>query len=161
MLTALDNIRNNLAQAAMSLPSEASSPVVARIDPNDLPLMMIAVSAEGVSDLELSNELARLKPELEQLQGVASVSLLGTTSEEIRVLYDAELLHEQGLSPAILQQLITYQNIVVPSGSCHRRRYVVLHPYRAAHQWADELKDLIMALSRLKACLGWQDSCPH
>ena len=154
MLTALDNIRNNLAQAAMSLPSEASSPVVARIDPNDLPLMMIAVSAEGVSDLELSNELARLKPELEQLQGVASVSLLGTTSEEIRVLYDAELLHEQGLSPAILQQLITYQNIVVPSGVVTEgdMRYSTRTGRRI--NGLDELKDLIIGFKQAEGMFG-------
>lgn len=154
MLTALDNIRNNLAQAALNLPSEVSSPVVARIDPNDLPLLMIAVSADGLSELELSNELARLKPELEQLQGVASISLLGTTSEEIQVLYDAELLHEQGLSPAILQQLITYQNIIVPSGVVTEgdMRYSTRTGRRI--NGLDDLKDLIIGFKQGEGMFG-------
>lgn len=154
MLTALDDIRNTLAQAALSLPSEASNPVVARIDPNALPLMLIAVSAENISELELSRELSRLKPELEQLPGVASVSLLGTTSEEIQVLYDAEQLSEAGLTPAILQQLIMYQNIIVPSGTVTEGdiRYSTRTGRRITS--LDDLKDLIIGIKQGSGILG-------
>jgi len=48
---------------------------------------------------------------------VAQVSLLGTASEEIQVLFDPDHLNELGLTPVILQQLISYQNIVVPGGA--------------------------------------------
>lgn len=154
MLTAIDNVRNNLAQAALSLPAEATAPVVARIDPNDLPLMMIAVSSEGLSDLELATQLEKLKPELEQLPGVASVSLLGTTSEEIQVLYDADRLSETGLSPAILQQLITYQNIIVPSGTVTEgdMRYSTRTGKRINS--LDDLKDLIIGAKQGTGMLG-------
>ena len=154
MLTAVDEIRNNLAQAALSLPSEASNPVVARIDPNTLPLMLIAVSSENLSELELSNDLKRLKPELEQLPGVASVSLMGITSEEIQVLYDAEQLSEAGLSPAILQQLIMYQNIIVPSGTVTdgEMRYSTRTGRRINS--LDDLKDLIIGMKQGSGILG-------
>ncbi len=38
MITALDSIRNSLAQAVMALPEDVQSPIVAQIDPNDFPL---------------------------------------------------------------------------------------------------------------------------
>jgi len=154
MLTALDDIRNTLAQAALNLPSEASSPVVARIDPNMLPLMLIAVKGEGLSELELSNQLSRIKPHLEQLPGVATVSLLGMTSEEIQVLYDAEQLNEAGLSPAILQQLIQYQNIIVPSGTVVQGdlRYSTRTGRRISS--LSDLKDLIIGFKQGSGILG-------
>ncbi|KLU39741.1 MAG: hypothetical protein AA931_07040 [Peptococcaceae bacterium 1109] len=154
MLSALDDIRNNLAQAALSLPSEASSPVVARIDPNTLPLMLVAVSAQDLTELELSQQLAKIKPGIEQLPGVASVSLLGTTSEEIQVLYDAKQLSEAGLSPAILQQLIMYQNIIVPSGTVTEGdlRYSTRTGRRISS--LDDLKDLIIGMKQGSGILG-------
>lgn len=117
MLSALDQVRNNLAQIALVLPEGAQTPIVAQIDPNDFPLMLIGVTGENLSAVELSQELLEIKPQLEQLLGVAQVSLLGTSKEEIQVLFDPEHLNELGLTPVILSQLIMYQNIVVPGGA--------------------------------------------
>ena len=117
MSRALDQMRNNLAQVALTLPEGAQAPIVAQVNPNDFPLMLIGATADSLSAVELSAQLQRIKPQLEQLSGVAQVSLLGASKEEIQVLFDPEYLNEIGLTPVILQQLIMYQNIIVPGGS--------------------------------------------
>ncbi len=87
--------------------------------------MLIGVEAQGgLSPLELSDQLQRIRPpQIEQLSGVAQVSLLGISKEEIQVLFDPEYLNEINLTPVILQQLIAYQNIVVPGGGGHRGKF--------------------------------------
>ncbi|MCK9524906.1 MAG: efflux RND transporter permease subunit, partial [Limnochordia bacterium] len=117
LITALDQIRNNLAQVALSLPDGAQAPIVVQVDPNAFPLMLIGVSGDNLSPVELSNELSRIKPQLEQLNGVAQVSLFGTSNEEVQVLFDPEYLNDIGLTPVVLQQLIMYQNTIVPGGA--------------------------------------------
>ncbi|NMB02013.1 MAG: efflux RND transporter permease subunit [Firmicutes bacterium] len=154
MLSALEQIRNNLAQVALTLPEEAQSPIVAQIDPNDFPLMLIGVTAEGLSAVELTEELKRIKPQLEQISGVAQVSLLGTSEEEIQVLFDPEHLDEIGLTPVILQQLIMYQNIVVPGGSVTADG--VRYTTRAGSQIGsvEELEDIIVGMKQGSGILG-------
>ncbi len=117
LMTAMDQIRNNLAQVALTLPADAQAPIVVQVDPNAFPLMLIGVSVDNLSPVALSEELKQLKPQLEQLAGVAQVSLFGTSDEEVQVLFDPEYLDEIGLTPVILQQLIMYQNIIVPGGA--------------------------------------------
>src|SRR5690554_3512287 len=154
MLTALDAVRNNMAQAALTLPDGAQTPVVVQINPNDFPLMLVGVTSQGLSPVELSEELEKLRPQLEQISGVAQVSLFGTTNEEIQVLFDPDHLNELGLTPVILQQLIQYQNIVVPGGAVTADG--VRYTTRAGSQInsVEELEDIIVGMKQGSGLLG-------
>lgn len=154
MLTSLDAVRNSLAQAALTLPDGAQTPLVVQVDPNDFPLMLVGVSSEGLSPVELSAQLSRLKPQIEQVPGVAQVSLLGTTTEEVQVLFDPDHLHELGLTPVILQQLIQYQNIVVPGGAVTADG--VRYTTRAGSQISsvEELENMIVGMKQGSGILG-------
>lgn len=154
MLSALDQIRNNLAQVTLTLPEGTQAPIVAQVDPNDFPLMLIGVSADDLSAVELSEQLRRIQPQIEQISGVAQVSLLGTSKEEIQVLFDPEHLNEIGLTPVILQQLIMYQNIVVPGGAVTADG--VRYTTRAGSQIGsvEELEDIIVGMRQGSGILG-------
>lgn len=154
MSKALDQIKNNLSQVTFSLPDGVQAPIVAQIDPNDFPLMLIGVRAEGLSEIELSARLQQIKPQLEQLSGVAQVSLLGTSKEEIQVLFDPEYLNEIGLTPVILQQLILYQNTIVPGGSVTAGD--VRYTTRAGSQIGsvEELENIIVGMKQGSGILG-------
>lgn len=154
MLSALENMRNKLAQVTITLPDGVQNPVVAQIDPNDFPLMLVGVTADHLSPIELSEQLAKIKPQLEQLSGVAQVSLLGTSEEEIQVLFDPEYLNEIGLTPVILQQLIMYQNIVVPGGTVTDGDIRYSTRTGSQIQSIDELKDIIVGIKQGSGVLG-------
>ncbi len=154
MLSALENIRNNLAQVSITLPEGTQNPVVAQIDPNDFPLLLVGVTADGFSPVELSEQLSKIKPQLEQLPGVAQVSLLGTSEEEIQVLFDPEYLDEIGLTPVILQQLIMYQNIVVPGGTVTDGDVRYSTRTGSQIQSVEELKDIIVGMQQGTGVLG-------
>ncbi|MDI9458782.1 MAG: efflux RND transporter permease subunit [Bacillota bacterium] len=154
MLSSLDSVRNSLAQAALTLPDGAQSPIVVQVDPNDFPLMLIGVRAEGLSPVALTEQLREIQPQLEQISGVAQVSLLGASQEEIQVLFDPDHLNELGLSPVILQQLIQYQNIVVPGGSVTAGG--VRYTTRAGSQITsvEELENIIVGMQQNSGLLG-------
>ncbi|NMB38961.1 MAG: efflux RND transporter permease subunit [Firmicutes bacterium] len=116
MVETLESIRSELAQAALQLPSGTEAPVVAKINPNDFPVMVISAHSSVYDDLELTDKLKSITAQLEQINGVAQISLLGAKTSEIQVRYDPDKLSELGLNPTLLQQLISLQNIVVPGG---------------------------------------------
>ena len=154
MIRSLDSVRNSLAQTALTLPEGVQAPVVVQVDPNDFPLMLVGVSSQGLSPVALSEQLNRLKPQIEQIPGVAQVSLLGTSAEEIQVLFDADHLNELGLTPVILQQLIMYQNIVVPGGAVTADG--VRYTTRAGSQITsvEELENIIVGMKQGSGILG-------
>lgn len=154
MLEALDEVRSKLAQVAFNLPSDAQDPIVARIDPNEFPLMMVGVSGDGLSPLELSDTLRSVRPRIEQISGVAEVGLLGSREGEIEVLFDPERLTELELNPTLLEQLITYQNMIVPGGYLDEdgNRYSTRTGYRI--ESLDDLGDLIIGQRQGEGILG-------
>ncbi len=154
MRDALDQIRNNLAQVSLTLPDDAQAPIVAQIDPNDFPLMLIGARAHGLSEVELTAKLEQIKPQLEQLSGVAQVSLLGSSKEEVQVLFDPEYLSEINLTPVILQQLIMYQNTVVPGGALTADG--IRYTTRAGNEInsVEELEQIIVGMQQGSGILG-------
>ncbi len=144
MIEAVDAMRSNLAQASLLLPSDAQEPVVARIDPNEFPLMLVGVSSEDLDAIDLSRRLEELQPLIEQVPGVAEAGLLGLERSEIEVRYTPEKLADIDITAGLLEQMITYQNMIVPGGvvSDDERRYNV----RAGHRFQsiEELNDLIV-----------------
>jgi len=79
------------------LPEDAKAPLILKIDPNALPIMTLGVSGEG--DLGNLQEIAekRIKPRLERIEGVASVSITGGHQERVEIVAD----------PAIIQSFIS------------------------------------------------------
>jgi len=111
-----EEIRAGMDRIRYQLPEGVQDPIVSLIDPSQLPLMMLTVGAQG--DLGDVTRVAReiVKPEIERVDGVAGVSISGGADRVISVEYDHEKLAEAGLSPLLLQQLISLQNLSVPAG---------------------------------------------
>lgn len=72
-----------------------NSPMLMRLNPDMLPVMISAVDAEGLDIVEVS-EMAREKiiPELESVNGVASVTGVGLLEEKIEVLIDSDKIED-------------------------------------------------------------------
>ena len=141
---ALERVRSNLDQLVTVLPSAAQEPLVLTLDPAQLPLMVVSIS--GPEDLmELT---ARVKetviPRLERVPGVAQVSILGGRDKEIHINYDNEKLRAHNISPTLLEQFLTYQNMVVPGGviAIDDTRYYIKTGMH--FQSADELREMII-----------------
>ncbi len=100
------------------LPEDASTPIIQKFDPADEPIMNIAVSAPGF-DLREVQQLAEdlLEPPLQQVEGVADVTVVGSVEREIQVLLNPAKLERFNLSPQQVAGAITASSLNLPAGS--------------------------------------------
>ncbi len=108
-------------------PDGVTSPLVLKLDPNMMPIMSFGISQEGqdVGRLMLWVEDV-LKPRLERLDGVASVSISGGYQNEIKVIVDPERLSANGLSMMQLVNAVRMENINAPGGVIGDGQYDLL-----------------------------------
>lgn len=72
-----------------------SSPMVMRLNPDMLPVMISAVDVEGLDVVEVSDMVGeKIIPELESVNGVASVTGVGLLEEKIEVRIDSEKIED-------------------------------------------------------------------
>lgn len=114
---AQEDITTSLETVALTLPSDAQAPIMAKFDPTQIPLMMLTIGADG--DIGEVTQKAEdiVKPVFDRIEGVAGVSINGGAEKIVEVLYDQAALTDSGLTPTLLQQYIAYQNISVPVGA--------------------------------------------
>ncbi len=80
-------IRENLDQIKSYWDDTVGSPIIMKMNPDMMPIMVAAVGQEGVDDAGIS-DLAKntIVPELESIEGVASASATGLLEESVNVI---------------------------------------------------------------------------
>ena len=92
-------------------------PQVLRYDPNDIPVLTLALHGESVS-LEYLYLLAyrSVGPELERLRGVARALLTGGAIPEIRCRLDPDLVNFYGFDSQAVQNALAQANVTATGG---------------------------------------------
>lgn len=105
----IDNIRKDL-------PQDVQNPVMSKVSPNDLPIM----SVSATSNLSSTEFYQKLKddylPQIQQIKGVAEISILGAEEREIQIKVDKEKLKLYKLSLFQLVEAVNRSGIDVPAG---------------------------------------------
>lgn len=84
-------IRENLDQIKAYWDDSVGSPIIMKLNPDMLPVMIAAVGEEGMTNAQVS-ELASntIVPQLESIEGVASASASGLIEESVHVVIRQE-----------------------------------------------------------------------
>ncbi len=91
MDSAIIEMNNNLDLVKGSFDDTVSSPILMRINPDMMPIMVASIDADGMEETELSSFVKEsIVPEFERVDGVASVSAMGTVTPQISVTLDKE-----------------------------------------------------------------------
>lgn len=114
-------VQGKVGRIRRSLPREMEEPVIIRFDPNDRPIMSIALQ----SDSRMMRELTDLADEvvgnrIEAISGVGGVQVVGGAAREIRVELDPVALRAYGISPAQVVAAVQRENQEVPAGRIQR-----------------------------------------
>lgn len=98
------------------LPSEAQDPLVIKADPSLFPTMQINLS--GASDILRLTTFAEdvVKPRLEQIAGVSTVTITGGATREVKVAVDQARLQGYGLSLDQVTSTLRAENLDLPGG---------------------------------------------
>ncbi len=79
-------MRESLDQISGFWPETVGNPLIMKLNPNMMPVMVAAVSASGKGAVDASKQIQEtVIPELESIEGVASVTATGTIEETVEV----------------------------------------------------------------------------
>ena len=114
---ATNDVRDKLDMVNSVLPDGASLPIIFKFSADDMPIMIMAATAEEslqalekILDDKVATPLARVS-------GVGTVSIAGAPQREIQVYCDPNKLEAYGLTVAGISSVIAAENRNVPSGT--------------------------------------------
>ncbi|HNT53024.1 MAG TPA: efflux RND transporter permease subunit, partial [Candidatus Syntrophosphaera sp.] len=113
-------IKDQVDAVIREFPDDVDRPVVQKLNINAFPFMDIVLSGEqdGRALYDLASD--QLLDRLNQIEGVAQVSLTGGNKRQIEVLLDDRAVFTHNLSLAQLTQILAAQNLDLPAGSFKR-----------------------------------------
>ncbi|MEZ4238790.1 MAG: efflux RND transporter permease subunit [Myxococcota bacterium] len=114
---ATQDIRDKISEIRQDLPPEMEEPILARFDPNDLPIVSLTLSSDRYSTEELTRIAdPGLTGELQGVNGVAQVSLVGGVQPELTVELHPDALQAAGVSVGQVVQALQSANLAAPVG---------------------------------------------
>jgi len=108
-------IRDRLELVGAMLPDEAATPMLIRMNMDEVPVSVLSVTS---SDPSAAYTIVQdtIVPQLEKLDGVASVSVSGGADNSIAVVLDEQAAAQYGLSMSSLTAAISGANVNLPAG---------------------------------------------
>jgi hydrophobic/amphiphilic exporter-1 (mainly G- bacteria), HAE1 family len=117
VLAAQQDVQAKIARIRRSLPPNIDEPVVRHFDPNDSPIMSIAVQSSTRPIRELTDLATEsITQRLEAVPGVAAVNLSGGEQRTIRIQLDPNAMRSYGLTPPDVMTALQRENQEVPAG---------------------------------------------
>lgn len=110
-------IRDKVNLIVNDLPDTAKAPVVQKFDPDATPIMQIVLSSPR--PLREVTEFAdkKIKPQLENINGIGQIQLVGGLKREIRVWVDPDKMRGYNLAISDVANALRQQNMEMPAGN--------------------------------------------
>ncbi|MCQ2115465.1 MAG: efflux RND transporter permease subunit [Bacteroidales bacterium] len=144
---ATNNVRDKLDAVNSYLPDGATVPVIFKFSADDMPIMIMAATAnqslnaiDKILEDKVSTPLARVS-------GVGTVSIAGAPKREIQVYCDPVKLEAYRLTVAGISQTLAAENRNVPSGSIDIGSNTYTLRVEKEFESADEMLDVVVGYS--------------
>ena len=113
---ALQEVQTKIAQAQRNLPHDIDPPIVTKTNPEDQPIMFVALSGDRplVDLIHYVNET--LKDQFTTVPGVGEIRLGGYVDPNLRVWLDAKKMQEKELTVEDILNAISFQHADLPAG---------------------------------------------
>jgi hydrophobic/amphiphilic exporter-1 (mainly G- bacteria), HAE1 family len=121
VMEAQQEVMSKVAAVRRELPQDIEDPIIRRFDPNDRPIISIAMqSAERpIRELtDLADEV--IKTRIEAVSGVGEVNVIGGTARQIQIQLDPVAMRAYGIAPAQVSDALRRENQEVPAGRVER-----------------------------------------
>jgi multidrug efflux pump subunit AcrB len=108
----------NVQQTLRVLPPGITAPLVIKYSASSVPIIQLGLSSDTLSEQQL-NDLGMnfLRPQLVTIPGTAASYPYGGKSRVIAVDLDTQALLAKGMTPADVVNVVTAQNLILPSGT--------------------------------------------
>lgn len=141
-------LRENIDIIEGFLPEGTTSPIVAKMDPNAMPIIQLAVSSKG--DIATTQKIAEdiIAPRIERIEGTASAGVSGGLEREVEVMLKEEALKGYNLSTSYIQQMIQAANINLPGGTVQKGNNELTVRTIGEFKSIEEIRNLSIPLTR-------------
>ncbi len=119
--TAQQDVQAKVARIRRTLPPDIQDPIIQHFDPNDSPIMAVALRSKerSIRDLsDLASEVVQTR--IESIEGVGGVNIIGANLRQIRIEASPDALRSYGISPAQITDALQRENQEVPAGRIER-----------------------------------------
>jgi len=133
----------------VTLPADAGTPRVSRLNINQmLPVVQVSLSSKTGLDTAELEQVARtaLVPQIERIDGVQSVDVIGGVGRQIDIVLDMARMAELNLSTHQIAGILQASNISIPSGTVGTDEGLL--PLRTVSQLTSlqDIQDLLVGL---------------
>ncbi len=113
---AAQEVRDHINNVLPDLPKGIDQPIVSKVDPDASPILYVTLSSPGT--IRDTTELAdkRVRRQIESINGVGQVNILGGKKRQINVWLDPVKLEAAGLTAVDVEHALVQQNLSVPGG---------------------------------------------
>ena len=121
VMEAQQDVQAKVARIRRQLPPNIDDPIILRFDPNERPIMSVALqsSERALRDLtDLADEVVSTR--IEAVPGVGGVNVVGGAERQIRVQLDPDAMRSYAVSPAQVSAALQRENQEVPAGRVQR-----------------------------------------
>lgn len=144
---AAQDVRSKMDQIRRDLPLAIDPPVIEKFDPSAKPIASLALisSAMPIRDMTTFADDV-VKPRLEAVPGVASVTITGGLEREIQVLLRPASMEALGIGTSDVIGALQRQNIEVPAGRLERSERETLVRVQGRFERPEQFGDVIVTV---------------
>ncbi len=129
------------------LPPGAGQPLIKPRSIDDVPVLALTLTGEGLSPLELRRAAAELRRVVTTVENVADVEILGGRRRRLSVFFDPGALSRRRLSPLELAGLLRASNRRLPAGTVDAGGRAVKVETDAFIRTAEDLRSVVLGVS--------------
>lgn len=113
---ALQDVQTKVSEAARHLPREIDPPTITKTNPEDQPIIRLSLSGDRPPTFLADHVRNVIRPQLQTIEGVGDIHVMGFRDRAVRVWYDAPRLEAQGLTVIDVNRAIAREHQEVPAG---------------------------------------------
>ena len=129
------------------LPSGAASPLIKPRSIDDVPILALTLTGEGMSPLNLRRAAAELRRVVSTVDDVSDIEILGGRRRQFSVLFDPAALASRRLSPLDVVSLLRAANRRLPAGTQDAGARAVKVEVDAFLRTASDVRGVVLGVS--------------
>ncbi|OQA88976.1 MAG: Multidrug efflux pump subunit AcrB [Lentisphaerae bacterium ADurb.Bin242] len=125
---AANDVRDRVSRILYKLPDESDSPVIAKYDSSNSPVMILSVTSSSMTRMELTDYVDRyLLDRFSVIEGVADASILGAQEQSMRIWLNRTAMAARGITVGDIENALESENVENPGGRIEsfEREFVV------------------------------------
>ncbi|PQA60335.1 efflux RND transporter permease subunit [Siphonobacter curvatus] len=142
---ALDETQRKINNMVSDLPDDAETPSLSKISPSDQPIMQLLATSSLPNEVFYQQVEDRYLPLMQQVPGVAEITMVGGDKREVRVNVNDDKLNYYGISLLQVTQAINQANMEFPTGKVKSSSEQITLKLAGKFSSMDDIRNLVVA----------------